>query len=280
MISNNDQRILVDNAGTISDFTKEVNAYNGGVASISLSPGDFIYFGSFLPFNQKYFDLSTVSNAVTTLKVEIYDGAAWKQCFDLLDYTEIADIPLGRSGTIQFNKVDDDGWGLITRSTEIAELASFHEIYGKYWARFSLADAAAVDIKYIGSLFGGHSDLVDEYPMLSNLMLIDSWEAGKTDWLEQMIKASEYVIADLKKRGIIFERSQVIEQSVLLEPTIHKAAQIIFNGLGAKNYAEEISEAKELYKSSMNMDKFEQDTNASGQKERFEQAVSTSRARR
>lgn len=280
MISNNDQRVLVDNAGVFEDLTKEVNNFGEGFKAITLDVGDFLYFGSFLPFNQKYFEFVKGNGTASPLKIEIYDGSVWKECLDILDYTELSGKPLGKSGVLQFNKVDTDNWSLVSKSSEVTALSGSPEIYSKYWARISIAAASSLSIKYIGSKFARHDELLGEYPALGSPTLLESWAEGKQDWKEQLITASEYVIADLKKRGIITERSQVIEQSVLLEPTIHKAAQIIFNGLGSRNYAEEIKDAQGFYKSAMNMEKFEQDANGSGQKERFEQVVSTSRASR
>lgn len=280
MISNNDQRVLVDNAGTFTDLTKEVSSYTAGLASVTLGVGDFLYFGSFLPFNQKYLELSPGSTASASLTIELWDGANWKVCADVLDYTELLGKPLGKSGTLQFNKVDEDNWGLESRSTDVPALAGAPEIYGKYWLRLSLSSAASLGLKYVGSMFASHDDFVGEYPFLRNANLINAWKDGKTDWKAELVKASEYVIADLKKRNIIIERSQVIEQSVLLEPTIHRAAVVIFSGLGVKNYEAEIKMAADGYKRSMDLIKFEQDVNGNGQKERFEQVVTTARATR
>ena len=55
---------------------------------------------------------------------------------------------------------------------------------------------------------------------------------------------------------------------------------MIFSGLGVKNYEAEIKMALEGYKRSMDLIKFEQDLNGNGQKERFEQVVTTARATR
>ena len=280
MISNNDQRVIVDNAGTWSDITKEVNSYRVGSADVSLAVGDYIYFGSFLPFNNKYFEFVVGNSTASTMALDIYDGSKWVPVVDYLDYTESNGAGLAQNGTLQFNKDIDDCWQIIDRTDRVAAFNGGPLIFGKYWARISFDQPTSLTMRYVGSLFATHEDLIAEYPSLANANLIGSWEEDKEDWLDQMVIASEYVIADLKKRGIIVERSQVVEQSVLMSPTIHRAAQIIFNGLGPKNYAEQLKESARLYTEAMNLKYFEQDVNGDGQKARFESFVDSRRVSR
>ena len=281
MISINDQRVLIVKPAGIDDITKDVNQLLSGTAQISLAATtDYIYFGSFLPFNQKYFDFSLGNGTVASLKIEVYDGSVWQQSQDIIDYTENLGAPFSRSGTVQFNVEDDESYGVIGNSDEIPELSNYKEIYSKSWVRFSFDQDVTFSLRYIGSKFASHADFVGEYPLLRNEALLNAWEENKTTWKNELIKASEYVIQDLKKRKIIVERSQVVEASVLFEPTIHRAAMTVFSGLGVKNYMEEYKNASESYLSSMDLDKFEQDANGNGQKDRFEQFVSTSRASR
>lgn len=281
MISVNDQRVLVVKTATIEDITKDVNTLLTGLTDISLAATtDFLYFGSFLPFNQKYFDFSLPNGAAANMKIEIYDGSVWKESQDILDYTELTSAPFGKNGTVQFNLEDDVSFGIIGNSNEISELANYKEIYNKAWVRISFDQAVTFSLRYIGSKFANHADFVGEYPLLRNEALLNAWEDGKTSWKNELIKASEYVIADLKKRRIIVERSQVVEASVLHEPTIHRAAVTVFSGLGVKNYMEEYKNAMNSYLASMDLDKFEQDASGDGQKDRIDSYVSVSRASR
>jgi hypothetical protein len=163
----------------------------------------------------------------------------------------------------------------------MTEFANGPEIYNKYWLRIGFsAPGVAFGLKYVGSLFASESDLLAEYSHLRDSILLDSWETGKTDWLDQRVIASEYIVTELKKRSIIKERSQILDISILQEPCVHRAAEIIYSGLGPKNYESEISNAGKRYGKAINLNKFEVDVNMNGKKERGEQTITTRRMTR
>jgi hypothetical protein len=88
------------------------------------------------------------------------------------------------------------------------------------------------------------------------------------------------VIANLVRKSVIIERSQILDIANLKEACVHKTAQIIMNGLGAKNYEKEIDSAVKLYQKAIEIKKYDVDANADGQKQRFEKKLSISRATR
>lgn len=287
MVSINDQRVLFwdDSGSSFLDISKEVNGHlNGLTSTITLDVNDYIYIGSFLPFNNKYIELPTPNAVTTSIIIEVFTGTEWTPVSDYLDFTNSGGAPFGKSEILQFTPPNwDKAWAYVDRAVNndnLPEFANGPDIYQKYWLRIGFSDPVTIEINYIGNLFCDEFDLLAEYPQFTSTTIKNSWSVGKSDWLNQRVIASEYVITDLKKRNIIIDRSQVVELETLKEPTIYRTASLIFTGLGARNYAQEITKAINDYKDSMNQTKFEQDVNGNGVKDRQEQTVTVRRATR
>lgn len=282
MISNIDQRVLYwDNSiASFTDITKEVNDYKTGTVSLSIDTDDYLYFGSFLPFNHKFFKLSAVNSTISKPIIETFDGIEWDTVVDSIDYTESGGASFGQTGVLQFTpNLFETNWSIVSRTTQTPNLTEFQngpEIYEKYWMRLSWsANPITFDLDYVGSKFCDDDDLYAEYPYFNNDSIRMAWDTSKTTWEEQQITASEYIIFELKRRNIIVERSQVLELSTLKEPAIHRTAHIIWNGLGAGNYEDEINKSAKLYTDSMNQNKFETDNDGDGRKDRSEMVLPT-----
>ncbi len=285
MISNIDQRVLFwdDSASSFTDITKEVNTYDTGSASLTFDTGDYLYIGSFFPINHKFFKI-TANVTAASPTVEVFGASSWDPVVDILDYTESSGTSFAQTGILQFTPDRDESWNMVTDTSEEAYLTEFQNgpvIYNKYWIRLSFdTPGVSTDLSYVGSMFANESDVFAEYSHLRSSTLLDMWETGKTDWEEQRVLASEYVVTDLKKRSIIIERSQILDISILQEPCVHKTAAMIFSGLGPKNYESEIENALKRYSNAINLQKFEVDANANGQKDRGEQTITTRRMSR
>jgi len=286
MISNIDQRVLFwdDSASSFLDITREVNAYNDVSASLNFDVGDKLYIGSYFPINHKYLNISSANAIAADVSVEYYGSRKWNPVVDILDYTELASVPLARPGILQFTPDRDEGWNLVTDTSDepyLTEFSSGPVVYDKYWTRLGFSAAiGSVSIAYVGSLLAEEDELLREYPHLNQAVLLRSWEVGKTDWLEQRIIGSEYVLQDLVRKSVIVDRSQILDIAPLGEACIHKTAEIIMTGLGVKNYKASIEQASKRYSESINIRKFDVDANANGQKERFEKRLTTNRVSR
>ena len=285
MISNIDQRVLFwdSSESAFTDITKAVNNFKEGFAELTFAANDYLYIGTFLPFNHRYFNIGAPNSTESTATVEMWNGSTWSSAADILDYTILNDASFGKSNILQFTPNQDYSWALVgdtTESSNMPEFASGPTIIQKYWMRIGFNVPVEFQLKYVGNLFCNESDLFDEYPALDSQSILSSWDEGKTSWPDQRVVASEYVVTDLKRRNIIIERSQILDISIFKEPAVNKAANIIYNGLGVRNYQEEVNASGSRYTDSMNLNKFETDINGNGQKDRFEQVVSTSWATR
>jgi hypothetical protein len=148
---------------------------------------------------------------------------------------------------------DRNTWTRYVRSTDIAELAST-KIYDAYWAKlsFSAGLGSSTEIQYIGHKFSTDADLKTEYPDLLKPDLMAAFETGKTSWLEQTISAAEYIIQDLREKGVIISPSQILDPSIFKRASIHKTASIIMQSFG-EDYKEAMGAADGRYRNSLNI---------------------------
>ncbi len=282
MQSNLDQRIILydASASTFVDLTIKLNEWNNLLtAPIIMDPGDYLYISTFLPFNHKYFKLSVISPTSEIPTMEVLNGPTdWSPVVDILDYT----FGMTVSGVMQWTTDYDKGWGLISRSkVDVPSLSGGPMIYDSYWMRISFATQAVFTLEYIGQKFSSDADLYQEYPSLQSTSILTSWKTGKTTWDDQHLLAANYISKMLIQRNLIFTNNQILDIASLRSPSVHKAAHIIYSGLGARNYAEEIKMAEVNFDKAMTQDKFQVDTNSNARKDRSEVTMmTTSRASR
>lgn len=276
MQSNLDQRVFLykaEGAGW-TDLTPRVNEWTSGLYStVNLTTGDYIYIACFLPFNHKYFKLSAVAEDATTPVIEVLNAPAeWSQVVDLIDYTG----GFTASGVLQWTPNFDKNWGLVTDSArDITSLSGGPTVYGAYWLRISFADPVTLGIDYIGQRFSTDDELYQEYPSLKATAILSGWKSGKTNWDDQHLTAACYIAKELVQRNIMITNQQILDIATLRSAAVHKTAQIIYSGLGVKNYAEEIKIAQQNFSEAMNLDRFQVDTNANARKDRHEVYANT-----
>lgn len=276
MQSNLDQRIFFYSAvgGTFTDCTVELNEWkNGKNVTLTFAAGDFLYISTFLPFNHKYFKFYTPSTLIRRPTVELLNAPnEWSNVADYIDYTG----GMKANGVVQWTPNFDKSWGMVTDSSrDVASLAGGPTVYDAYWARISFASGTTFSISYIGQRFTSDYDLYMEYPTLQSPQILGSWAQGKTDWEDQHLLAANYIAKTMKQRNIIFSDNQILDIASLRSPSVHKTAHIIFSGLGAKNYAEEIKLASENFEAALTQDKFRTDGNANARLERPEKVLAT-----
>jgi len=237
MQSNLDQRVFLYTASgpTWTDLTPKVNEWTSGQAAIvAMEPGDYLYIGCFLPFNHKYFKLSTASILERTPIIEILNAPnEWSQVVDQIDYTN----GMQQSGVLQWTPNFDKNWGLVTDSSrDITALSGGPTVYGAYWLRISFAASTSMSIDYIGQRFSSDDELYQEYPMLKAPAILTGWKAGKTDWADQHLTAACYIGKELVQRNILLTNQQILDIATLRSAAVHKTAHVIYSGLGVKNY--------------------------------------------
>lgn len=240
-----------------TEITKQVERYDSYSASLSYTTGNYIYLASDFPFNHAWIHLPGVKNdVVASMKVEYY-GSSWNEVVNLKDETNA----LSDSGFVEFTPNKDYGWSQLSDSSTIG----LPVVYDKYWLRisFDVSLKAGVQVGFIGNKFSDDTDLFAEYPIFNDLNYQTAFQSGKTDWVEQHIKAGEIIIQDLEKQGVIVAPEQILEVKRFRGASVCKVAEIIYTAFG-NDYLEQRKLAKEEYSKRMNLSQFkvDQDNNA------------------
>ena len=255
--SRQQQRILWKDDASAVDLTASLNNYRADSETTALAAAaDYLFIGSDLPFNHKYIELSTVNAAASVLSVDIWWANAWHDAVDLIDQTILSGASLGKSGLVQWSPGEFKGWDPEQDSDDVTGLTGT-KIYDMYWVRLAFtADlTAGTAVKYIGHKFCDDADLEGTYPIVKPSGLKTAWASGKTDWKDQIFDASEVIVRDLKRTGIIKSPAQLMDPELLRNACVHKAAALIFHGLGTA-YIDMKKEAEKAYSSALDMKMF------------------------
>ena len=265
------QRIIWDDDGTLVDISKELASINGRTKTISyVAADDFIYIGSDLPFNHRYFEVSTANDQATAPTVAMWDGSAWNSAVDVIDWTSDGIGSFEQSGMIQWSKDRTKTWAWQDTTENIPALSTL-KIYDFYWLRMSFSGDfnASTALKYVGHKFSTDDDLKQEYPDLIQSKYLTAFQSGKTNWNEQHVVAAEDIVLYLRKKREILSANQVFNWEQFTKAAVHRCAYIIMRPFG-DDYAEERSTALKEYHTALNQIHFQVDSDATGRVEREE----------
>jgi hypothetical protein len=263
-----DNRILFQHQGSFVDFSPALSDIHGNTKVFAFEAGDYLYLGSFMPFNHRYFDVSAVNAVAANISIELWNGQLWRSVVDIVDETSIAGVPLAKSGVISWG-VDPDHSGWLRDDTEDMDspgLADAPRIFNLYWLRISFSETLTTTtaLNYIGHKFSEDAALEAEYPDLGRATLKNAWKAGKTNWNEQTLLAAEYVIQHLRgPKYQILDPGQIMSWDIFEKASVHRTAMIIFKGFG-KDYDELFIAATHAYNSAMDLRQFEIDRTGDG----------------
>jgi hypothetical protein len=260
-------RVVFSDNGTLEDISNYLANYRSGSKNIQLvAAQDAIYIGSRLPFNHFYVKLSTANTNASIMTVSYWEGDEWEEAVDIQDET----AGFTSSGFVTFTPEPDVGW--YRESTNYAgnEIEGLEDvkIYDLYWVKltFSANFSAGTTIAWIGNLFSNDDDLAAEYPDLSRPNVMDSFEAGKTDWEEQHVKAAGIIIQDLIDANVIVDKGQILNRRDYIDASVMKTAEIIFRAFG-DDYRDDMKEARDEYKSRIHKKIHRVDKNKNGQED-------------
>ena len=271
-------RYFYDNAGTIVDRT--IPWSNPYTATGAWDAKTYIYVSSYFPFNHKFIDIDAANDQAGTLSIEVWYNSAWTAVADIVDYTAGSTYSLENSGNIFFTQDEDKGWDEKDDSSDITELADT-KVYNAYWMRigYGASSASALEINYVGHRFCDDNALHSFYPQFNNSSMLTRFKAGKTNWTEQEISASDAIISDLRSRNLILSKDQILDSKRYELPCVHKTAEIIFAGMG-RSFDDDRIVARKQYDESMNTGGFAIDQNADGNYDRVEKTANCKRMTR
>ena len=228
--------------GGLTDYTELLDYYSSASAFV-LTTSDYFYMASLYPFNNFWAKMGVANTNSANVSVE-YWADEWKTAVEVVDDTN----GFQQDGYIYFTPDKRSRWFReSTRENDqprIPELSTV-TIYDMYWMRISV-DAnlsAGTTLKYIGHKFCSDSDLFAEYREFKNPNFISAYESGKTDWEEQIVRASDLIVKDMVAKNIIVHKGQLLDHKKLLLPTVPKTAGVIYQNLG-DDYKDDLKNAK------------------------------------
>lgn len=262
MLLNN--RVIFNNAGVLTDASIALSNIHSLTQVFDYETAtDYIYLGSDLPFNHRHVGLSVVNAVASVPTVDLWDGGAWVAAIDIIDQTSVAGASLAQNGIIAW-RPDElvSSWSWDDTNLMTSSGLESLKIRGLYWARvkFSANLTDTLAFSYIGHKFCKDEELESEYPELAQTSLKTAFKAGKTDWNEQLLVASEYIIADLRQKNLIYSPNQILDWRTFSKACVHKTAEIIFRAFG-DDYADNLIEANKQYKNYINLKQYNVDQN-------------------
>lgn len=248
-----------------TEVSAELNDFRSGTKSFAYATETYFYVGQEKPFNNLWIEPQTGNVSGAAVAVEIWYANAWHAAVDVSDGTVSGSASLAQAGRIAWNTSWQKSWDFVDRASLVTGLSSF-EIYDLYWTRLSW-DAnlsAGTVLKYIGQKFASETELVSFYADLRQTGLKTAFGGNtKTTWDTELYIATDQVINDLKARKIIDAKGQIVDWSVLVEPCCHKAAALIYHGLGPQ-FREVKLDAMKAYDEAMKIEKFRVDKDNDG----------------
>lgn len=258
---------------SVKELTNLVNRYKSGTYDLTMSSTNYIYIATDFPLNHLFVKLGTVVNLVpSTMSVSYWSGKTWTPVVHLNDYTN----GFSNSGFVEFTPNRNSNWNLDTTSGNGNQVTGLESItvYDQYWTRisFSVSLTPAVDVEYIGNVFSDDDDLYAEFPLFNDSNFLTCFEAGKTTWEEQHVKAAELIIQDLVRKNIIIGAEQLLDRNILRPAAVSKVAEIIFNAFG-KDYVDQLNRSKNEFINRMDLSKYIVDINNNAIKDTKENAA-------
>lgn len=262
-------RVFHSNNGTLSDKSLSVSDGSGFAPSFVASE-DYIYIGQYFPFNNFYVECATGNASAASISIDTWTGSGWASGVDVLDATSSGGASLAQAGVIQFEPDHDESWVKMPDTSEEDDSGlSTVKLYDMYWTRigFSADLSSTTHISKVFYAFCSNSQLRAINPDIDQFLT--SWASGKTNWNEQILLASEHVVADLKERGLAKSNGEILRFDDVSLACAYKTLELIFIPLG-KSYADKRSDYAKAYTKIMNSQRFTFDKNKDGKVQAYE----------
>jgi hypothetical protein len=223
--------------------------FNSTDTTVSLGSGDSIYVGTLWPIVDLFFNVTSGSSDGRATDVSYWDGNQFRSSGDLLDGTLSSGNSFGTDGHLSWIPDRDYSITRVSDPNEDISALSGIKVYNRYWYKISFSDAISFDIGWMGSLFCSHEDIDSEFPDLTRSDVMSAISAGKTDYLKQIVRASEIVIDDCLNRGKFTNEGEVLDRRELRLATVSKVAEIVYTLLDQEQGTPRLEQARQEYQS-------------------------------
>lgn len=272
-------RVFYSDNGTVSDLSLGLQE-SGDVNVPFVAADDYIYIAQSMPFNNFFLEVSTPNDQASSIVIETWDGVQWRNAVDILDGTSVGGVTLARDGVIQFSPDKDEFWDLVEDSRDEPSAFGIQNdvvLFNSYFIRVSFtADLnAATDLNRIGYLFATDEQLESIDPEIDNYLT--SWGgASKTDWNEQLMLGSQFVVTALQSRGMIFSRGQILRIEDVSLAAAYRTLVLIYSKFG-EGYESQRADALEQFNNFLSIQRFSFDKDQDGELSYSEEAASVGR---
>lgn len=194
-------RIFYSNNGVLEDWTTDIGNYSSGDKTFSFVPAeDYFYIANNAPFNHFYTKLGgTVNASDAVMALEYWTGTEWAEVIEIIDETN----GLKNSGFVTWVPDREKSWqrAHTNYSSQVITGLSTLNIYDMYWVRIKFTGILdpSIIMSWIGQKFCDDLDIASEYPDLVRTNVKTAFAAGKTNYEEQVVRASELLVQDLLK---------------------------------------------------------------------------------
>lgn len=239
-------RVILSDNGVLTDLTDKLNDYASGIEAFNIvAAQDAIYISGVLPFNHRYFLVTTPNATASQMTISLWDGKQWVAAVDKLDQTlnSARTITLAESGHVSWVLDKTKNW--ISQDTNDMAASGLQtlKIYDHFWAKITFSADCSFSLKYLGHKFSDDIDLeYFGYPDLnsSNVKVQYNNGAAKTAWDEQLITVAQTIVRDLERRPLLVSADQIIRWDIFREASTHKLAEMIFNSWGKDGEAQRV----------------------------------------
>lgn len=273
-----DNRVILKDDTELADISVIVSDPYAGKQRLELvAAEDALYVGSDMPFNHRFFMLEEKNSVEGSVSVAIWNGQEFAACEDVQDFTKLGGAPFARSGIIRWEIPANQGWGRVSRASDIPELAAVNS-KAYFWAKLTFSAAFVFDLKYVGFRFARDADLNTYYRALLGPDMMRTVNGGvpMQDWDAYHVLAAEEIIRDLRKREIIRSCNNVLVPERFTDAACHKLAEMAYSAVMNQ---ERLEFAEKKYREAMGKMVFDVDQNGNGRLDRNE-TVQTGRLHR
>jgi hypothetical protein len=257
-------RVIYKDNTVLTDYSRELSDVNASSMAVTIvAAEDAFYIGSDMPFNHRFFDVSTVNSVAGSVAVSIWNGSSFVAAVDVIDLTATAGVPFAKDGLIMWTTDRNVSWARASSTEEISDLSTL-KIYNSYWVKMTFSAAFAFTTNYVGHKFAKDSDLNSYYGDLNRATVREAYfETATADWTVLHIAAAEEIIRDLRASKVVISANQILDPDTFRDASIHKLAEIAYSSFGP-SHADRVEFAVNKYKEAMNKLVFNVDKDGDG----------------
>lgn len=256
-------RIFKYDGSSFTDFTLE-NSDASTSFDMTLNSSSYIYIGQEFAFNNFFVQFEQANTNDANINIEYWSGSQWRSVVDTLDGSKDAAISFGKDGVVQFEPNHDYSWQRIVDTSDASAPSEMQTLthYNLNWLRVSFSEnLSTTTIKRIAYKFA------DTVAVNSHDVEIQNYYSrfgdNKTNWDNEIVTASRYVVRDLKRMGAIDHYGQLLRFETIGLATELKTLEFIYQNLG-KSYDSKREMVKTDYQKTLKIDKkpIDKDNNA------------------